>query len=191
MIWDQEWFSRMTTTSGPGSAEAAGVGDAEKAGTGGVDGGVDVRIARDGPGWEQAARSSAVRQRTGSATMREGSGIVQFTDYSFGSIRIDGQTYDRDVVVDRGEIRKRKKGPSKELRALHGHTPLSIAEDIPWKCARLVIGTGDSGSLPVLPEIEEEARRRGVDLMTAPTAKAIEVLNEGMKDTNAVLHLTC
>jgi hypothetical protein len=116
---------------------------------------------------------------------------VQFSDYSFGSIAIDGVTYDRDVVVDRGEIRKRKKGPSKELRAEYGHTPLSAAEDIPWKCGRLVIGTGHSGSLPVLPEMEEEARRRDVELVMVPTAKAIEVLNEGMKNTNAVLHLTC
>jgi hypothetical protein len=116
---------------------------------------------------------------------------MRFSDYSFGSIRIDGQSYDRDVVIDRGEIRKRKKGPSKELRAQYGHTPLSIAEDIPWKCGRLVIGTGDSGSLPVMPEIEEEARTRGVDLVMVPTAKAIDVLNGGMKGTNAVLHLTC
>jgi hypothetical protein len=116
---------------------------------------------------------------------------MRFSDYSFGSIRIDGREYDRDVVIDRGEIKKRKKGPSKELRAQYGHTPLSAAEDLPWKCGRLVIGTGHSGSLPVLPEIEAEARRRGVDLVTAPTARAIDVLNEGMKDTNAVLHLTC
>src|SRR5262252_8914974 len=110
---------------------------------------------------------------------------MRFSDYSFGAIRIDGESYDRDVVIDRGEIRKRKKGPSKELRAHYGHTPLSIAEDIPWKCGRLVIGTGHSGSLPVMPEIEAEARRRGVDLVTVPTSKAIDLLNEGMKDTNA------
>jgi hypothetical protein len=116
---------------------------------------------------------------------------MRFSEYTFGSIRIDDTTYNRDVVVDRGEIRKRKKGPSKELRTGYGHTPLSVAEDIPWKCRRLVIGTGDSGSLPVMPAVEEEARRRGVDLVMAPTAEAIGVLNESMKDTNAVLHLTC
>jgi hypothetical protein len=116
---------------------------------------------------------------------------VRFSDYAFGSIVIDGVEYDRDVVVDRGKIRSRKKGPSKELRARYGHTPLSTAEDIPWKCRRLVIGTGHAGSLPVLPEVEDEARRRDVDLVLAPTAQAIGLLNEGMKDTNAVLHLTC
>jgi hypothetical protein len=104
---------------------------------------------------------------------------------------IDGKTYERDVVVDRGEIRKRDKGPSKALRADYGHTPLSAAEDLPWKCRRLVIGTGHSGSLPVMPEVEAEARRREVDLVMVPTAKALDVLNESVKHTNAVLHLTC
>ena len=108
-----------------------------------------------------------------------------------GSIRIDDTKYDRDVVVDRGEVRKRKKGPSKALRTDYGHTPLSIAEDIPWTCRRLVIGTGAGGSLPVMPEVEEEARRREVKLVVVPTAQAIDALNKGMKDTNAVLHLTC
>jgi hypothetical protein len=42
-----------------------------------------------------------------------------------------------------------------------------------------------------MPEVEEEARRRGIDLVTVPSAEAIGVLNESMKDTNAILHLTC
>ena len=54
-----------------------------------------------------------------------------------------------------------------------------------------MIGTGDSGSLPVMAEVEEEARRRDVQLVVVPTSEAVEVLNEGMQDTNAVLHLTC
>ena len=58
---------------------------------------------------------------------------------SFGTIRIDGSTYEQDVVIDRGEIRKRKKTPSKKFRDEFGHTPLPIEEKIPWKCHRLVI----------------------------------------------------
>jgi len=34
---------------------------------------------------------------------------VRFESFSFGSIRIDGVTYEHDLVIDRGEIRKRKK----------------------------------------------------------------------------------
>ena len=116
---------------------------------------------------------------------------MRFEDYSFGSIQIDGVSYDYDLVVDRGKIRKRKKGASKRFRDTYGHTPLSLVEEIPWGCRRLVIGTGAHGSLPVMREVEEEARRRKVDLLIAPTADAIETLNESTKGTNAVLHVTC
>src|SRR5712692_5396139 len=62
--------------------------------------------------------------------------------FSFGSIRIDGVTHKHDVVIDRGTVRKRKKKASKQFRDALGHTPLSVEEKIPWKCRRLVIGTG-------------------------------------------------
>jgi hypothetical protein len=58
---------------------------------------------------------------------------------SFGSICIDGMTYEHDVVIDRGKVRKRKKKLSKKYRNQFGHTPLSIEENIPWKCSRLII----------------------------------------------------
>jgi hypothetical protein len=116
---------------------------------------------------------------------------MRFTEYSFGSIRVDGVTYDHDLIIDRGKIRKRKKAASKKFRGGYGHTPLSVAEDIPWRCRRLVIGTGASGALPVMKQVKEEARRRDVDLVVLPTAQAIGMLSEATKHTNAVLHLTC
>jgi hypothetical protein len=32
---------------------------------------------------------------------------MRFDKFSFGSIQIDGSTYEHDVIIDRGEIRKR------------------------------------------------------------------------------------
>jgi hypothetical protein len=116
---------------------------------------------------------------------------MRFKDFSFGSIRIDGITYEHDVVIDRGETRKRKKKPSKKFREEFGHTPLSIEEEIPWKCRRLVIGTGAHGSLPVMKDIKLEAERRKVELLILPTAKAIEALEKDRDQTNAILHVTC
>ena len=63
-------------------------------------------------------------------------GCCRFEAFSFGSIRIDGVTYEHDVVIDRGQVRKRKKKPSKKFREGFGHTPLSVEERIPWKCRR-------------------------------------------------------
>jgi hypothetical protein len=116
---------------------------------------------------------------------------VEFGRFAFGEIEIDGVTYEHDVVIDRGQIRKRKKGPSKSLRAGYGHTPLSAAEDLPWDCRRLVVGSGADGALPVLPGVTEEAARRGVELMVVPTVDAIELLREADAGTNAILHVTC
>jgi len=109
---------------------------------------------------------------------------------SFGSIRIDGTTYEHDVVIDRGEVRKRKKKPSKKFRDAFGHTPLSVEEEIPWKCRQLVIGTG-TGALPVMEEVKQEAKRRKIKLVVLPTAKAIEALKKNPDQTNAILHVTC
>jgi hypothetical protein len=116
---------------------------------------------------------------------------MRFRDLSFGSIRIDGITYEHDVVIDRGEIRKRKKKPSKKFRDEFGHTPLSVEEEIPWNCQRLVIGTGAHGSLPVMKDIKLEAKRRKIELLILPTAQAIEELEKNADRTNAVLHVTC
>ena len=99
---------------------------------------------------------------------------MRFEEFSFGSIRIDGVTYEHDVVIDRGKVEKRKKKPSKKFRkkfrAAFGHTPISIEEKIPWKCSRLVIGTG-TGALPVMKEVKQEAKRRKIKLTVLPRRK--------------------
>src|SRR5258708_15866460 len=115
------------------------------------------------------------------------SSSVRFSDYSFGSVQVDGVTYEHDLIIDRGKIRKRKKAASRTFRDEYGHTPLSAAEDIPWRCRKLVIGTGAHGALPVMPQVHDEARRRKIEVLPVPTAKAIDALTKTTKDTNASL----
>src|SRR5215472_3650786 len=115
---------------------------------------------------------------------------MDFEKFTFGSIRIDGTTYNHDVVIDHGEVRRRKKKPSKEFRNAFGHTPLSLKEAIPWKCRRLVIGTG-AGALPVMEEVKGEAKRRKIKLVILPTKEAIQELKKEAATTNAILHVTC
>jgi hypothetical protein len=111
----------------------------------------------------------------------------------FGEIEIDGRRYAHDVVIDRGHVTKRKKGPSKPHREAFGHTPLSTAEAIPWASPRLIVGTGASGLLPIMIEVRTEAERRGVELIVVPTERACALLRETTADTSvsAVLHVTC
>ena len=115
---------------------------------------------------------------------------MRFQKFSFGSIRIDGVIYEHDVVIDRGEVCKRKKKPSKKFRDQFRHTPVSIEEKIPWKCRRLIVGTG-TGRLSVMNDVKREAKRRKIALLILPTAEAIEELKKHPDETNAVLHVTC
>src|SRR5215831_9210353 len=115
---------------------------------------------------------------------------MRFEGFFIGSIRIDGTTYEHDVVIEEGEVRKRKKKASKKFREQFGHTPLSLEEEIPWNCRRLVIGTG-TGALPIMDEVKREAKHRKIKLSILPTADAIETLKENAEDTNAILHVTC
>ena len=111
---------------------------------------------------------------------------------AFGEIQIDGERYARDVVIDEGRVRRRRKGPSKALRDQFGHTPLSVAEAIPWGGDRLIIGTGADGRLPIAPDGHAEAERRGVVIAAMPTAEACRLIAEmKSRDVHAVLHVTC
>jgi len=116
---------------------------------------------------------------------------MNFGKFTFGSIEIDGKTYEHDVVIDHGRIRKRKKKPSRKFREEFGHTPVSVEEAIPWECRRLVVGSGKYGALPVMEEVKREARRRKIELLIAPTDEAIKALDKDGLDSNAILHVTC
>jgi hypothetical protein len=101
-----------------------------------------------------------------------------------------GITYDHDVVLDQGRVRKRSKRPSQEIpRGIWTHAS-PIEEQIPWNCNRLMVGTG-TGVLPVMDEVREEARRRKIKLLIFPTVEAIQELRRHPRDTNAILHVTC
>lgn len=110
----------------------------------------------------------------------------------FGELDIDGRRFEKDVVIEGGEVRKRKKKPSRVYRERYGHTPLSLDEAIPWRGPRLIVGTGAYGRLPIMPEVAAEAERRGIELVAAPTDEACRLIEElPSTDINAILHVTC
>jgi hypothetical protein len=110
----------------------------------------------------------------------------------FGELEVEGEKYERDVVVDGGKIRKRRKGPSKPRREEFGHTPLTSAEDIPWGGSRLIVGIGAEGALPIASDVYEEAERRGITVEVLPTRDACRLLADlKASEVYAVLHVTC
>lgn len=111
---------------------------------------------------------------------------------SFGRLEIDGEEFDKDVVIDAGKVCKRDKGPSKGARGRYGHTPLTAAEEIPWGGKRLIVGTGAEGQLPIADDVREEAARRGVEIVAVRTSKACKLLEDlDASKVHAILHVTC
>jgi hypothetical protein len=117
---------------------------------------------------------------------------MKMTLTSFGQISIEGVRYDHDIVIENGHVRKRQKKPSKAFRGRFGHTPLSAQEDIPWNGKKLFIGTGAYGSLPIMPEVYEKAKKKGVKVVAMPTVEVCKLVEDYRpKDVNAILHVTC
>jgi hypothetical protein len=111
---------------------------------------------------------------------------------NFGLIEVDGRRFGHDVVIEAGQVRRRKKKPSKAFRDRYGHTPLSADEKIPWSASRLIVGTGATGQLPIMPELYQEAQRRGLEVVAVPTEEACVMLSDvGQRDAAAVIHVTC
>jgi hypothetical protein len=95
---------------------------------------------------------------------------MRFEAFSLGSSS-DRRRHGRDLVIDHGEVCEPKKRASKKFRDSFGHKPVSMQEEIPWKCQRLVIGSG-MGVLPVMMEVKGDAERHGIELVVLPTVES-------------------
>ena len=72
----------------------------------------------------------------------------------FGSITVDGETYDHDIVIRlRGKVKKRKKKLSKQQYGTSHTVSLAEAEHIYDDGAeRVIVGTGQHGVLKLSEE---------------------------------------
>lgn len=114
--------------------------------------------------------------------------MKEIESYSFGRIVIDGHKYTSDVIVFPDKVEGnwwRKEGHS-----LHEEDIKSVLERRPEV---LVVGTGSTGRMAVLPDIRKRVESEGIRLIVEPTEKACETYNELLreKEVVAALHLTC
>jgi len=108
--------------------------------------------------------------------------------YEFGRIVIGGQEYRADVVVypDRVDASWwRAEGHSLCMADLAG--ALAAEPEV------LVVGRGANGLMRVPEEVRQAVEARGIEIMAASTAEAVERYNAlaGAKRVVAALHLTC
>ncbi len=117
---------------------------------------------------------------------------MKIESLSFGIIVINGREYREDIVIDRGEIKLRDKSKSRKYKHLYGHTPLTVEENIPWKCKTLIIAKGFYDALPVTDEIFKQAEKLNVQIKAINTKNLPAILNKSPTlETNFIIHLTC
>ena len=108
--------------------------------------------------------------------------------YGFGTIVVDGTRYRSDVIIYPERVAAdwwRKSG--------HELVLADLEEVLSYGPRVLVVGQGKFGRMQVAPEVEAETRRRGIELVAAPTDRAVEEYNRrsGESRVVAALHLTC
>lgn len=113
----------------------------------------------------------------------------------FGSITIDGKTYEHDVLISMdSKIHKRKKTLSKKVYGTSHIISLAEAEHIFEKgCHTLFIGAGQDGlSVSLCGEAEAFFRKKGCHVVRKPTPEAIRAFNESKKKGKiGLFHITC
>ena len=112
---------------------------------------------------------------------------------SFGSITIDGQKYDHDVLIRLdGTIRKRKKKLSKKFYGTSHKISEAEAEFIYEEGAQtLILGTGQYDRVRLSAEAQEYFDGRGLAVLSMATPDAIKRWNEAQENTIGLFHVTC
>lgn len=112
---------------------------------------------------------------------------------SFGSITIDGQEFDHDVLIRLdGTIQKRKKKLSKKFYGTSHKISQDEAEYIYEAEARtLIVGTGQYDRVRLSDEAQAYFDDRGLAVLAMATPEAIKRWNEARDDTIGLFHVTC
>jgi len=117
-------------------------------------------------------------------------GCNMIDSHAFGTMVIDGKTYTSDLIIFPDSRVKdrwwRKKG--------HLLTLDDIKTLINEKAEIIIAGTGTSGGMKPEKGIEIHLLEKGITLIAAPNAAAVEAFNEKKKAgivIGACFHLTC
>lgn len=108
--------------------------------------------------------------------------------YHFGQIVINGQKYTSDVIIFPDTVQDDWWRDDSHELALEDIT--AIMNENP---EILLVGTGASGMMRVLPEVKQAVTAHHIQLIVQPTSEACDIYNELSLTQRVVaaLHLTC
>ena len=108
--------------------------------------------------------------------------------YQVGEITINGKAYSSDVII----FPDRVQGSWWRIKA-HELCLEDIAGAIAENPEVLIVGTGVSGLVTVLPEVKQEIAARDIKLIVEPTSEACKTYNQLSRSQKVVaaLHLAC
>jgi hypothetical protein len=109
--------------------------------------------------------------------------------YRFGLVVINGKKYTSDVIIFPGMVRSewwRRKGS-------HELCLDDIGDVLTENPEVLIVGTGESDLMRVLPETKQSVKAQGIRLILETTTKACLTYNQLCHSQRVVaaLHLTC
>jgi hypothetical protein len=118
---------------------------------------------------------------------------MEIENSTFGTITIDGKTYEHDVVIRlSGEVVKRKKKLSKEYYGTSHMLSKDEAKFVFEKgCNELIVGSGQMGNVRLSPEAAAYFAKKDCKVLLQPTPKAIQVFNKSDSKKIGLFHVTC
>jgi hypothetical protein len=114
--------------------------------------------------------------------------IMKITDYSFGRITINGETYTSDVIIYPDRVDSswwRKEG--------HLLQTADLKDIIKSNISTLIVGTGYSGIMRVPKETLDYLKSNHIEVYVEKSKEAVKLFNEisVKQPAIAALHLTC
>jgi hypothetical protein len=113
----------------------------------------------------------------------------------FGSITINGQVFEHDVLITaKGQVKKRKKKLSKQQYGTSHIISLAEAKYVYEQSAhiqQLIIGSGQMDNVRLSEEAESYFTQHHCQVELQPTPRAIRTWNDAQEATTALFHVTC
>lgn len=111
----------------------------------------------------------------------------------FGSVTIEGEVFERDVVIRLGgKIKKRKKKLSKAVYGTSHTISMDEAQHVYQEGAeRLIIGAGQFGLVELSDEAADFFDQQGCEVDLMPMKQAIKAWNKAEGAVIGLFHVTC